>query len=54
MFSPDLKDDFLTMNSRLFRIAVAAVAAAALLPAGAQARANVYGTPATSSAGVVS
>jgi hypothetical protein len=51
MFSPDLKDDFLTMNSRLSRIGVAAVAAAALLPAGAQARANVYGTPATSSAG---
>jgi hypothetical protein len=54
VFSPDLKDDFLTMNSRLSRIAVGAVAAAALLPAGAQARANVYGAPATSSAGVVS
>jgi hypothetical protein len=50
VFSPDLKDDFLTMNSRLSRIAVAAVVAAALLPAGAQARANAYGTQATSSA----
>jgi hypothetical protein len=50
VFSPDLKDDFLTMNSRLSRIAVAGVVAAALLPASAQARANVYGTQATSSA----